>query len=312
MGLARRPADAAPPGLHALRGLVSPLQPATGPPPSSLESMLLHQSSSGSYARMGDGVSIRYSLTGPANGPRIVLIHSLAMDRSFWSPVVDRLKDHAQLLTYDCRGHGASDKPNGPYTIDLFADDLANLLDAIRWKTAIVAGASMGGSVALGFASRHPARVSGLGLFDTTAWYGADAPANWEERASKARKEGLAGLVAFQKTRWFGDAFRERHPDIVEASVAIFLKNDVAAYAETCRMLGNFDLRESLGRIAVPTAIAVGEEDYATPPAMAGALHEGIAKSTLTVIKAGRHLTPLEKPDEIAAELTRLMERTGR
>ena len=62
----------------------------------------------------------------------------------------------------------------------------------------------------------------------------------------------------------------------------------------------------------MPTAIAVGEEDYATPPSMANDLHTAIKHSTLTIIKAGRHLTPLEKPDEIAAQLKALVERTGR
>jgi 3-oxoadipate enol-lactonase len=256
---------------------------------------------------MRDGTTLQYSMT-PANGaPRIALVHSLAMDGDFWNPVVERLSGSAQLLTYDCRGHGASDKPAGPYTIDLFADDLSDLLDAAGWKNAIVAGASMGGSVTLGFAAKYPSRISALGLFDTTAWYGPDAPSNWEDRAVKATTEGLSGLVGFQKTRWFGEKFREQNADIVDASVATFLKNDVAAYAETCRMLGNFDLRSSLARIAVPTAVAVGEEDYATPLAMANDLHAGIKNSTLTVIKSGRHLTPLEKPDEIAAQLTTLL-----
>jgi 3-oxoadipate enol-lactonase len=234
------------------------------------------------------------------------------MDGDFWSPVVAELSGSAQLLTYDCRGHGRSDKPPGPYTIELFADDLSDLLDAVGWKTAIVAGASMGGSVALGFAAKYPSRVSALGLFDTTAWYGPNAPSNWEERAVKAKTEGLQGLVGFQKTRWFGDAFRENNADIVDASVATFIRNDVAAYAETCRMLGNFDLRSSLDQITVPTAIAVGEEDYATPPEMAETLRAGIKNSTLTIIKGGRHLTPLEKPDAIAAQLSVLLERVRR
>ena len=264
------------------------------------------QSPARSHARMRDGTNLSYSITANAGKPRIALVHSLAMDGDFWRPVVERLNGTAEVLVYDCRGHGASDKPPGPYTIDLFADDLSDLLDAVGWKTAIVAGASMGGSVALGFAARHPSRLSALGLFDTTAWYGAKAPGDWEGRATKAKTDGLSGLVGFQKTRWFGDAFREQNTDIVDASVATFLKNDVAAYAETCRMLGNFDLRSSLGKIAVPTAIAVGEEDYATPPAMAEELHAGIKNSTLTVIKSGRHLTPLERPDDIAAQLTSL------
>ncbi len=255
---------------------------------------------------MRDGTTLSYSVTTNHGKPRIALIHSLAMDGDFWGPVVARSSGSAEILTYDCRGHGASDKPSGPYSIDLFADDLSDLLNAVGWKSAIVAGASMGGSVALGFAARYPSRVSALGLFDTTAWYGPKAPSDWEGRATKAKTEGLSGLVGFQKTRWFGDTFRERNTEVVNASVETFLKNDVAAYAETCRMLGNFDLRSSLGQIKVPTAIAVGEEDYATPLAMAEELHAGIKHSALNVIKSGRHLTPLEKPDEIAAQLTTL------
>jgi 3-oxoadipate enol-lactonase len=254
-------------------------------------------------AQMRDGITLSFSVASSPGKPRIALVHSLAMDGNFWNAVVARLSGLAEILTYDCRGHGASDKPVGPYTIDLFADDLSDLLDTVGWKTAIVAGASMGGSVALGFAARYPSRLSALGLFDTTAWYGPNAPSDWKERATKARIEGLAGLVGFQKTRWFGDAFRERNADIVDESVATFLRNDVAAYAETCQMLGSFDLRSKLGQIRVPTAVAVGEEDYATPPAMAEQLHAGIKNSTLTAIKSGRHLTPLEKPDEIAAQL---------
>jgi 3-oxoadipate enol-lactonase len=274
-----------------------------------LELILSLQSSTGLRARMRDGTAIRYAITGGESGPRIALIHSLAMDRHFWDPVVDRMKASATLLVYDCRGHGGSEKPAGPYTIDLFADDLRDLLGHVGWTSAIVAGASMGGSVALGFATKYPGLICGLGLFDTTAWYGPDAAKNWNERAAKAELEGLAGLVGIQKTRWFGDAFWEQHPEIVDASIATFLSNDVAAYAETCRMLGNFDLRSDLKKIAVPAAIAVGEEDYATPPAMAGDLHAGIRNSTLTVIEGGRHLTPLEKPDAIAAQFNALLKR---
>jgi 3-oxoadipate enol-lactonase len=276
-----------------------------------LELILSLQSSTGLRARMRDGTAIRYAISGEGMGPPIALIHSLAMDRYFWNAVVDLMKPSATLLSYDCRGHGESDKPAGPYSVKLFADDLHDLLNHIGWTSAIVAGASIGGSVALGFATKYPAQVSGLGLFDTTAWYGPDAPEDWDGRAVKAKQDGLAGLVGFQKTRWFGEAFREQHPEIVEASVATFLRNDVVAYAETCRMLGNFDLRSELNKITVPTAVAVGEEDYATTPAMAGDLHAGIRNSTLTVIEGGRHLTPLEKPGAIAAQLDALLKRAG-
>ncbi|NNM74164.1 alpha/beta fold hydrolase [Enterovirga sp. DB1703] len=230
------------------------------------------------------------------------------MDGSFWRPVAERLADAATVLTWDCRGHGASDKPAGPYTVELFADDLAAVFAEIGWEQAVVGGASMGGCVTLAFAGRHGDKVTGLGLFDTTAWYGPDAPRQWAERAEKGITEGLGALVGFQQTRWFGDAFRAANPGLVQESVDVFLKNDVRAYAESCRMLGAADLRALLPGIKVPTRIVVGEEDYATPPAMAEAIHAAIAGSTLNVVKGGRHLTPLEVPDVIAAELRQLIE----
>jgi len=71
-------------------------------------------------------------------------------------------------------------------------------------------------------------------------------------------------------------------------------------------MLGACDLREALPTIRMPTTVIVGEEDYATPVKMAQELHAGIAGSTLTVLKGARHLTPIERPQEIAAELLRI------
>lgn len=257
-------------------------------------------------ARVRDGTRIAYALAdaGPKAG-RIALVHSLAMDRSFWAPVAERLAGTASVLRLDCRGHGASDKPDGPYTVELFADDLADLFDHLGWPAAVVAGASMGGCVSLAFAARHPQRTAGLGLIDTTACY--EAMPAWQQRAAKAQQEGLNSLVDFQVTRWFGDAFRAAHPEVAQACVDVFVRNDLAAYAQSCLMLGACDLRPALPSIKVPTAILVGEEDYATPVKMAELLHAGIAGSTLTVLKGARHLTPLERPDEIAAALRRLL-----
>ena len=264
------------------------------------------------FAPARDGVSLGYTLHGDASASRrAVLVHSLAMDRHFWDPVAAKLAADAAVLTYDCRGHGTSAVGSAAYSVELFADDLAGLLDHLGWDRALVAGASMGGCVSLAFAQRHPGRVAALGLVDTTAWYGEDAPRQWDERARKALEGGLQSLVDFQVTRWFGDAFRAAHPQAVSAAVAVFLRNDSRAYAATCRMLGAADLRPALASIRVPSAVIVGEEDYATPPAMAEVLHRNIEGSTLTVLKKARHLTPLERPGEIAAELDALLDRSA-
>ena len=252
-----------------------------------------------------DGARIlatRWGRPRPNRAP-IVLLHPLAADRRFWRPVAERLAGMGEGLAIDCRGHGGSDKPPGPYTVELFAHDLAAALDHVGWPAAAIVGTSMGGCVALAFADAYPERVAALGLIDTTAWYGEDAPKVWAERADRALAAGLQDLVAFQQRRWFTDAFRASRPEIVARTVETFLGNDVAAYAESCRMLGACDLRAALPRVKVPTKIIVGREDYATPVAMAEALHRGIAASRLVVIEEGRHLTPVEQPERIAVEL---------
>src|SRR5258708_40378428 len=113
--------------------------------------------SSEGEARARDGTRIAYTLYAhPAAG--LVLVHSLAMDRSFWRPVAERLAINASVLIHDCRGHGRSDKPKGAVTVERHADDLVDLIDHLGWRTAAVAGASMGGCIALAFARRPPER----------------------------------------------------------------------------------------------------------------------------------------------------------
>ncbi|MEY9325762.1 alpha/beta fold hydrolase [Sinorhizobium fredii] len=260
-----------------------------------------------STATTRDGARLSYRLVKGSGQGRVVLVHSLAMDKTFWEPTVAELGGFADALIFDCRGHGATDKPAGPYSVELFADDVADLMDHIGWKSAVVAGASMGGCVALAFAANYPERVEALGLFDTTAWYGENAPKAWAERADKALAEGMAALVGFQKTRWFSDGFREANPDAVEKAIGVFLKNELPAYAATCAMLGNADLRAALPSFDFPCRVAVGTEDYATPPEMARHMAENIPGASLFILEGVRHFTPLEIPSTIAGHLKELV-----
>ncbi len=228
--------------------------------------------------RARDGESISYNLHNSCKTPnrRLVLIHSLAMDGSFWNNNIPALVESANILTIDCRGHGNSSKSPTKYSIEYFANDLEDVLNHLQWEDAVIVGASMGGSVSLAFAIAHPKRIKGLGLIDTTAWYGADAPQKWAERASKAVNEGLSALIDFQKTRWFSESFINNHPKEVARLVDIFIANDAQCFQQTCTMLGAFDVRDSLKDINFPTAIIVGEEDYATPVEMAQQMHTNI------------------------------------
>jgi 3-oxoadipate enol-lactonase len=258
-----------------------------------------------------DGCPIAYTLrrASHSNATRLVLVHSLALDERVWNGVVTKLKDDFDVLTYDCRGHGHSGRQASTYTTELFARDLAELLDTVGWQTAVVAGCSMGGNVAQAFAARHPAKTSALALIDTTAWYGEGAPERWQERADSASARGLASLVDFQVMRWLGDEFRAAHPELVRALVDVFLANDVRCYASACAMMGSADSRSYLSSLRMPVAVVVGEEDYATPVASARFLHDAIAGSTMSIIPSARHLTVVECPDRIADEIRALVRR---
>jgi len=257
-----------------------------------------------------DRCRIAYSLhpaPKPA-APRLVLIHTLALDHSVWNGVVSALSGRVSILTYDCRGHGRSNRPHMAYTSELFARDLAELMDHVGWPSAAIAGASMGGCVAQAFAGLYPARAETLGLIDTTAWYGPEAPKQFRERAAAAKTKGMQGLVDFQLSRWFSDAYRASNAKPIDAAVGVFLANDFECYAATCALLGDADLRRYAHAYTMPIAIIVGEEDYATPVAMAKALHQAIPHSTLAILPQVRHLTPIECPQEIASRLLALME----
>ncbi|WP_426956684.1 alpha/beta fold hydrolase [Muricoccus radiodurans] len=259
-----------------------------------------------------DGTGIGYSLhPGAPGAPRVALIHSLALDRHFWDAVAEEADDRLTLLALDARGHGASARPPGPYTTDLMADDVAAVLDEAGWDRAIIAGCSMGGSIALAFAARHPGRTAGLVAMDTTDWYGPDAPAAWSQRAETARQQGMAALIPFQRDRWLSPAFLASNPQVQARQEAVFVANDVAAYAASCAMLGTMDNRAATATIRAPAVILVGEQDYATPPAMAEAVAARIPGATFRILEGARHLSPLERPAEIVAAILEVAGRSA-
>lgn len=237
----------------------------------------------------------------PGLTPTVVLLHSLALDRSIWDGFVPLLPA-AAVVTVDLPGHGAI--PAGdPSSVEAMADGVADLLKDLGRGPVVLVGMSLGGSVAQAVAIHHPELVSALGLVDTTAWYGPEAPSAWAARAEQARTKGLESLAEFQLERWFTDGFRAAHPEQGERLLAIFRSNRIDDYVSACHAFGMMDLRAGLSGIRVPTAIVVGELDGATPPAHARALHAAIAGSVLTEIPDCKHLSALERPHDVRVAL---------
>jgi 3-oxoadipate enol-lactonase len=121
------------------------------------------------------------------------------------------------------------------------------------------------------------------------------------------RNKGFAALIDFQVTRWFSDGFNASRKDAVEPLKRIFLANDIDCYQSTCEMLGDADLRPLLPSIKAQIAVVVGDEDYATTVDMAKALHGAIPRSTLTVLAGARHITPVERPGDIAKQIASIL-----
>jgi 3-oxoadipate enol-lactonase len=240
-------------------------------------------------------------------GEPLVLLHSLAMDGRIWQPLMDRLGTRFRCWSLDARGHGRTSWDGQPFTVTDLADDLLAAVDALELERPHVLGLSMGGSTALTFAGRYPDRVDGLVLADTTAWYGPDAPAQWEQRAEAASTRPRADLLGFQLERWFTGDFRGRDPGEVDRISGIFLGCDARAHAAACRALGGMDSRPLLPAIRARTMVLAGEEDYATPPAMARAIAAAVPGAGLRLVPGARHMSLIEMPglaDDIAAHLT--------
>jgi 3-oxoadipate enol-lactonase len=251
-------------------------------------------------------LTLAHTVTAPDHEATVLLLHSLALDRHMWGQLAGALSGSRAVVTMDLRGHGESPHDHG-FTIEQMADDVALTLSHLGRDQVAVVGLSMGGSVAQALAVRHPDRVTGLGLVDTTAWYGPDAGAAWGERADKARASGMRSLSQFQLDRWFGEEFRSRSPELCSQLLDVFAANDVDSYVASCHALGAMDLREGVASITVPTIIVVGEDDPATPPSHAADLHERISDSQLRVVPGARHLTPLERPDEVLEQLRKIL-----
>lgn len=257
----------------------------------------------------GCRITVRQLRRGQPNHKPVLFIHALAMNGDMWEDVASAMQPGMPLYAVDCRGHGLSDKPSGPYTTERFAKDIVAVLDALNAPRAHIVGCSMGGTVALAVAGRFPDRVASLTVIDSTACYGAQSAPAWEERGLRAANEGFDSMVDFQLSRWFSPAYVERAEPALQEAVDVFLKNSAPAYLETCRMLGHADERPNLPNYKGPASVVVGEHDYATPPAMAEEVASLLKQASLLVLPGMRHYTPIEAPEAIALAIRSAVQR---
>lgn len=232
-----------------------------------------------------------------------MLIHGVGSQAEDWSAVIAALGDGFAVLRYDLRGHGASEAPPGPYTIEDLTADLAALLDELAIPKVHLAGFSLGGLVAQSLALTHPGRVARLALLSTVAGRTED---------ERARVVGRLGFIAgshpadyFDQSveRWFTPEFRAAHPEIVANRKATVVAMDQAAYAAAYHALAMTDFGRSLHGIRAETLVATGEHDIGSNPRMARFMAETIPNAQLRILPGLRHSILLEAPELVAGLL---------
>ncbi len=231
------------------------------------------------------------------SGIPIVFVHGFPLGRDAWRPQISGLGQLSRCIAPDLRGFGDS-AVAGPYTMDRYADDIADLLDYCTVRRAVIAGCSMGGYVAFAFWRRHRERVLGLALCDTRP--GADSEQGLEKRRTMlqaARAGGSAAVAEMMIDSLLAPGTRERCPE-VEADVrSMMLQTPVDGIVGAIEaMMRRPDSTPTLRSIDVPTVVITGERDAIVPVPEARAMAEAIRGSAFEVIPDAGHLSNLERP----------------
>ncbi len=244
-----------------------------------------------------NGITMHYEMDGPESAPVVTLSHSLATDLSMWDPQVAVLKSGYRVLRYDTRGHGGTDAPEGPYTLEQLAEDVRALLHALRIPKTHFMGISMGGMIGQVLALKNPGMLQSLILCDTSSRIPEEALPIWEERIGLAQKQGMDALVESTMERWFTASFRRRPLPALDKIRGMIRTTPVKGYVGCSRAIMRLNLTERLREITLPSFIIVGEEDPGTPVAASQVIHEQIKGSELVILKSAAHLSNIEQQD---------------
>jgi 3-oxoadipate enol-lactonase len=244
---------------------------------------------------VSDGVRLAYRVDGPDDAPAIVLVNSLGMDLRMWDPQVALLSRSLRIVRFDCRGHGASDVPPGPYTIEQLGLDLLALLDTLQIERAHLCGLSLGGMTTLWFASQYPDRVTSAVFANTAARIGTTEI--WNARIDAVSTGGMGAVRDAVLARFLSEGFRHRHPEVVRQIAEMIEATNPAGYIGACAALRDTDLGERLAAIHVQSLILAGALDESTPPSQARDLHSAIMGSELVILSDAAHLSNVEQPE---------------
>jgi 3-oxoadipate enol-lactonase len=244
-----------------------------------------------------DGCRIHVDVEGPEHAPVLMLSNSLGTNLHMWDDQVAPFTRHFRLVRYDRRGHGQSDAPKGPYSMEMLGRDVLAILDHLRIDKINWCGLSMGGMVGMWLGARAPQRIDKLILSNTTAYFGDKAM--WDSRIKTVRDKGLPAIVDANMERWFTAGFRARSPQALVRIREMFLATNADGYVACGEAIRAMDHRPLLPNISAPTLVIAGRHDPATTLEMGEFIAQHTPNARLAVLDTA-HIANMEQPKAYA------------
>ena len=244
---------------------------------------------------ISNDAKINYQTFGNASNPALIFSNSLGTQYTMWQPQIDFFKDDYFVICYDTRGHGASEAPKGPYTLDQLGQDVVNLLDHLNIKKAEFCGISMGGLTGQWLAINKPERFNHIIVCNTAAKIGQEQA--WNDRAALVREQGLEPIATVAAGRWFTEIFVQNNPEILTELAKNLGAGSPEGYASCCEALAKADLREQLKSITAPILVIAGQQDPVTTVADGQFMLDRIPNAKMYEINAS-HISNIELPND--------------
>lgn len=237
----------------------------------------------------------------------LVLIHGHPFDRSMWRPQIAHFsRAGRRVIAPDLRGYGESSVVPGITPLEIFARDIAGLLDHLGIERCVLGGLSMGGQIVMECYRLFPERIRGVVLADTFAAPETDeGKAGRRAMAERLLREGMAGYAQEVLDKMIAPSTIESRPEVAAHVLGMMTGTPPEGAAAALRGRAERpDYRELLTRMSVPALVIVGTEDAYTPVSDARDLHQRIPDSTLAIIPEAAHMPNLEREEDFNAALS--------
>ena len=258
------------------------------------------------YADLGQ-INLHYSDTGNPMGPTLVFANSLGTDLRLWNPILPLLPKSLRIIRYDKRGHGLSECPRPPYSMDALIQEAESLLDYLEIEECVFVGLSIGGMIAQGLAAKRFDLIRGIVLSNTGAKIGQ--PSMWDDRIKAVRNKGIDTLADSVMERWFSKKFRATKEVNLWRNMLIRQPDD--GYMGCSAAISGTDFFTQTASLRLPTLGIAGSEDGSTPPDLVRETIDLIPGSRFHLIRGAGHLPCVESPAEYSKVVTDFLTEIG-